>query len=65
MPLRDNNNEVVKGGGRNLSKSKKTKNVKSAIQLRLGATGTHIFLTLNAKEAFNQLRQAFTKAPIL
>ena len=61
--------EVVGGGGKaedqNLSKSKKLKNVKSGVQTRLGATGEPTFLTPDAREAFNQLRQAFTEAPIL
>ena len=61
--------EVVGGGGkaddRNLSKSKKSKNAKSRIQTRVGATGEPTFLTPSAREAFNQLRQAFTEAPIL
>ena len=61
--------EVVEGGGknddRNLSKSKKSKNVKSEIQTCVGAAGEPIFLTPGAREAFNQLRQAFTKALIL
>ena len=63
----DNDNEVVEGGGKdkNLSKFKKSKNAKSGIQTRIRATGEPIFLTFGAKEAFNQLRQAFTKAPIL
>ena len=60
---RDDDDEVVGGGGdRNLSKSKKTK---SEIQTRLGATGEPTFLTPDARKAFNQLRQAFTEAPIL
>ena len=63
------NNEFVGGGGKandkNLSKSKKSKNVKSGVQTRLGATGESTFLTPNARKAFNQLRQAFIKAPIL
>ena len=33
--------------------------------MRLGAMGEPIFLTLDAREAFNQLMKAFTKAPIL
>ena len=63
---RDDDNEVVGGSGdRNLSKSKKSKNTKSGIQTRIGATGELTFLTPSAKKAFNQLRQAFTEAPIL
>ena len=61
--------EVVGGGGKaddkRLSKSKKSKNTKSGIQTRIGATGEPTFLTPGAREAFNQLRQAFTEAPIL
>ena len=67
--LGTNDDEVVGGGGkandRNLSKSKKSKKAKSGIQTRLGTTGKPTFLTLDARKAFNQLRQAFTKAPIL
>ena len=60
---RNDDNEVVGGGGdRNLSKSKKSK---SGIQTLIGATGEPTFLTPGAREAFNQLRQAFTEAPIL
>ena len=60
---RDNNNEVVRGGGdKNLSKSKKSK---SGIQTRIGAIEEPTFLTSDARKAFNQLRQVFTKAPIL
>ena len=66
LAQRDDDDEVVGGGGdRNLSKSKKSKNTKSGIQTRIGATGEPTFLTPDAREAFNQLRQAFTKAPIL
>ena len=61
--------EVVGGGGKadgkNLSQSKKSKNVKSGIQTRLGAIEEPIFLTSDTREAFNQLRQAFTKVTIL
>ena len=61
--------EVV-GGGRkaddkNLSKSKKSKNAKSGIPTCIRATGEPTFLTPGAKKSFNQLRQVFTKAPIL
>ena len=63
--LKDDDDEVVEGGDRNLSKSKKSKNAKSGVQTRLGATEKLTFLTPDAREAFNQLRQAFTKAPIL
>ena len=62
----DNGNEVIRGdGNKNLSKSKKLKNAKSKIQMRIGATGELTFLISGTKETFNQLRQAFTKAPIL
>ena len=67
MAQRYNDNEVSKGSGndRNLSKSKKSKNAKSGIQTHIGAMKESTFLTLDAREAFNQLRQAFTKAPIV
>ena len=63
---RDDDDEVVgSDGDRNMSKSKKSKNAKSRIQTRLGATEEPTFPTPNAREAFNQLKQAFTEAPIL
>ena len=65
-PQGDDDDEVVRGGGdRNKSKAKKLKNAKSGVQTRLGATGEPTFLTPDARDAFNQLRQAFTKASIL
>ena len=67
--LGDNDNEVVGSGGKaedqNLSKSKKSKNVKSGVQTGLGAMVKPTFLTPDTKKVFNQLRQAFTKALIL
>ena len=61
--------KVVRGGrkanDKNLSKSKMSKNTKSRIQTRIGATGKPIFLTPSNKKAFSQLKQAFTKALIL
>ena len=47
--------KVVEGGGgdRNLSKSKKSKNAKSRIQMYIRAIGEPIFLTPGAKGAFN------------
>ena len=66
MAQRDNDDEVVGGGNdKNLFKSKKRKNAKSRIQTRLDATGEPTFLIPDTREAFNQLKQAFTKAPIL
>ena len=63
---KNDDNEVVGGDGdRNFSKSKKSKNGKSGVQIRLGAIEKPTFLTSDTKEAFNQLKQAFTKAPIL
>ena len=52
---------------RNLFKSKKSKNDKSEIPTctNIGVTRKPTFPTLGAREAFNQLRQAFSKAPIL
>ena len=62
---RNNDDEVVGDSGKNnLSKSKKSKNAKSGIQMHIGATEEPTFLPPNAREAFNQLKQAFTKAPI-
>ena len=60
-------NEVVGGGGsdKNLSISKKLKNAKSGIQTRIRVTEEPTFLTPGTKKAFNQLREAFIKAPIL
>ena len=55
-PQRDDDDEVVGGGAnKNLfkSKSKKSKNAKSRVQMRLGATGEPTFLNPNATEAFN------------
>ena len=73
--FRADDNEVVGGGGgrvdetvKNSSKSKKLKNDKSEILTRsldIGATREPRFLTSDAREAFNRLRQAFIKAPIL
>ena len=64
---RANDDDVVGGGGkaddRNLSK--KPKNAKSRIQTHIEAMEELTFLTSCAKDAFNQLRQAFTEAPIL
>ena len=65
LAQRDNDNEIVEGGSKNLSKSKKSKNTKSGIQTYLGAMGEPTFLTPNTREAFNQLRQTFTEALIL
>ena len=66
------NDDGVVGGGdkaddRNLSKSKskKSKKAKSGVQTCLGAMGEPTFLTFDARETFNQLRQVFTEAPIL
>ena len=71
--FRTYNDEVVRGSNSsrademvvNLFKSKKLKNKKFEILTRSGAMGEPMFLTLNAKKAFNHLRQAFIKAPIL
>ena len=54
--LRDDDDEVVEGGDRNLSKSKKSKNAKSGVQTCLGATEEPTFLTPDAREVFNQLQ---------
>ena len=66
LPQRNNDNEVFGGGSdRNLSKSKKSENAKSGVQTYFGAMEEPTFLTPDTKEAFNQLRQAFTKVLIL
>ena len=64
---KNDDNEVIGGDGndKNLSKSKKSKNAKSGIQTHIKATEEPIFLTSGAREAINQLRQAFTEALIL
>ena len=61
--FRTDDDEVVGGGGgsetiRNLSR-------KSTRMPNIGATGEPNFLTPDAKKAFNHLRLAFIKAPIL
>ena len=67
--FRTNDNEVVGGGGSanktvvNLSKNDKSRNSTRVSNIR--ATGKPNFLTFDAKKAFNHLRQAFIKAPIL
>ena len=59
------------GGGKtdetikNLPQFKKLKNNKSKNLMHIEATGEPLFLTPNAKEAFNLLRQVFIKASIL
>ena len=73
--FRADNNEFVGVDGskanktsKNLSRSKKSKNKKSENPTHIqdiGATRKPIFLTPNAKKAFNHLRQAFIKALIL
>ena len=54
-----------KANDRNLRKSKKLKYAKSRIQTHIRAMREPIFLSSSAREVFNQLRQAFTKSPIL
>ena len=56
LALKNNDDKVVEGGGRNLSKSKKLKNAKFGIQTYLGVMWEPTFLTPNTREAFNQLR---------
>ena len=65
--LEANGDEVIRSDhdDRNLSKSKKSKNVKSEILMHIEAIRKPMFLTFGARKAFNQLKQAFTKAPIL
>ena len=70
--FRAGNDEVVGGDGGKVdetdvdsSKSKNEKSRKSARMSNVGATEEPNFLTPDAKKAFNHLRLAFTKAPIL
>ena len=58
-------NEIIGRDGKvdDRNSSKKLKNTKSGIQTRIRITKEPTFLTPSTKEAFNQLRQAFTKAP--
>lgn len=70
--FRADNNEIVRSGNcradetfKNSFKSTKLKNNKSEILTNIGTTGKPIFLIPGSMEAFNQLRQAFTKTPIL
>ena len=53
--LRTGDNKVIRDGGKadNKNLSKKSKNAKSRVQTRIGATGEPIFLILDAKGAFN------------
>ena len=54
LAQRDNNNEIVESGSdKNLSKSKKSKNVKAQIQIYIKATGKSTFLTPGARKPFN------------
>ena len=52
------NNEVIRSGGKanNKNLSKKSKNIKSEIQMRVGTTEKPTFLNFSTKKAFNQLR---------
>ena len=54
------NSEVVGSSGRNNEKSAKFDFTKSVRKVEKPS-----FLSLNTRQVFNQLRQAFTKAPIL
>ena len=63
--LQANDNEVVGGGGNDKNLSKKSKNAKSGIQTYIKAMEKPTFLKPGTKEAFNQLRQVFTKALML
>ena len=70
--FRAGNDEVVGGGGGRAdetvvdsSTSKNEKSRKSTRVPNIGATGEPNFLTPDAKKAFNHLRLAFIKAPIL
>ena len=72
--FRANSNKVIRGDGgranktgKNSSKFKKSKNKKfgNLIYTNIGATEEPTFLNPGARDAFNFLRQAFTKALIL
>ena len=69
--VHETKDEVVGGGISRVDETakilSKSKNNKSEIPTRtnIGITGEPTFLNPGAKEAFNQLRQAFTEAPIL
>ena len=56
--LETNDNEVIGSGSKtdNRNLSKKSKNAKSEIQMRLGTMRESIFLTSGTKKVFNQLR---------
>ena len=63
---RVDNNEVVGGGGAIGWLDVSRKSAKSKSPTKSGNNlGEPKFLTSKAKKAFNRLRQAFTKAPIL
>ena len=69
--FRVDDNEVVSGGGAVGWSDASRKSAKSKSRTKSGHLGNsndseeYRFLTSNAREAFNHLRQAFTKAPIL
>ena len=67
--FRAKNIKVVGGGSRAdkmvVNLFKKLKNKKSKISMYSGAAKEPIFLTPNAKKAFNHLKQVSIKAPIL
>ena len=64
--LRVDDNEVIDGGGAVGQSDMLRKSAKSKRRTKSGNNSEEPkFLTSKAKEAFNCLRQAFTKAPIL
>ena len=69
--FRVDDNEAIGGRGAGGRSDALRKSAKSKSQTKSGHLGNsnnseeHKFLTSNAREAFNRLRQAFTKAPIL
>ena len=70
--FRAGNNKVVWGDGsradetvKNLSKSKMSKNEKFENLMHIKATENPTFLTLDTRETFNHLRQAFIETSIL
>ena len=63
--FRADDNEVVGDGGGRANETVKNSSRNLTRVLNIGAIGEPNFLTLNAKKAFNHLRLAFIKAPIL
>ena len=64
--FRADDNEVINSGSSGkANETVRNSSRKSTHMPNIGATGEPNFLTPNAKKAFNHLRLAFIKAPIL